>query len=362
MTLMLAPPGVVVSAQFKSPLTGSTYTVDSAGIVSVTSQTDVVSLQALGFQQLWGGRNNLGASTDPIVGSDNTADYQPGSIWINSTASPPRAWICVTAATGAAVWVQIGIGALIGSANDLNVGSATLAGLIQYYANAAVTPFSGGGQSSATSLTATISNVTSSVASSSPYDSVKFSMSAVGTTQVVFNTSANPIQVFGTGSATINGFTNTVGITLPAGSFFEGTLVATNTIVGRIYGMGLTTNVVYTTNTATSGTTLAGANVSGGINEVTLAMTGTMSGDSNAQLPLVSSLVAAIPNPVGGYSYKLRIVNESSANHTWTITTNTGWTLNGTMTIAQNTWRDFYLTLNSLTTATLQNVGTGTFS
>ena len=40
----------------------------------------------------------------------------------------------------------------------------------------------------------------------------------------------------------------------------------------------------------------------------------------------------------------------------------TGWTLTGTMTIANNTWREFVVTLNTLTTATLQNVAVGTFS
>jgi len=32
------------------------------------------------------------------------------------------------------------------------------------------------------------------------------------------------------------------------------------------------------------------------------------------------------------------------------------------MTIAQNTWRDFYVTLTSTSAATLQSIGTGTFS
>ena len=36
-----------------------------------------------------------------------------------------------------------------------------------------------------------------------------------------------------------------------------------------------------------------------------------------------------------------------------------GWTLSGTMTIPPGTFRDFYITFNSLTTATLQSVGAG---
>ena len=44
----------------------------------------------------------------------------------------------------------------------------------------------------------------------------------------------------------------------------------------------------------------------------------------------------------------------------FTLTTNTGWTLNGTMTIAVGAWREFIVKLTSLTAATLQNVGGGT--
>ena len=66
--------------------------------------------------------------------------------------------------------------------------------------------------------------------------------------------------------------------------------------------------------------------------------------------------------PKIGSTYRLRVINRSSGNFAWTMTTNTGWTLTGTMTIAQNTWRDFVVTLTSLTAATLQAVGVGTDS
>jgi len=52
-------------------------------------------------------------------------------------------------------------------------------------------------------------------------------------------------------------------------------------------------------------------------------------------------------------------VNHSSANFAWTVTTNTGWTLNGTMTVNQSTFRDFIMTITALgatPTATLQNI------
>jgi hypothetical protein len=372
MVMMLAPPGLSVGSSVKV-LSGGTYTVDSNFLVSVTSQFDAVNLKGMGFDQVQpGGRNNFGSTVDPTTGDDNTADYAPGSLWTNTTASPQRAWINLSAATAAAVWLQISAGGLIATAGSADFANLTLTAMLTNSAATAVTPFSGGGQASATALTLIFNNISSSVASSAPYDSAKLVASAAGLAQIAYNSSSHPVQLFGTGSDTITlegtTFAAGTGITMPASSLFIGNCLVAGNWIGFLLcpnvglGGGLTSNTAYNTNTATAGTTLTGANVTGGIIEVTLNMTGTMGGDSNAQLPTASNLFAAIPNPIVGVKYRLRVINSSSANHVWTITTNTGWTLNGTMTIAQNTWRDFYLALAASTTATLQNIGTGTFS
>lgn len=117
----------------------------------------------------------------------------------------------------------------------------------------------------------------------------------------------------------------------------------------------------YGTAANTTSFTATGAQVSGAAN-VVLDLTGTLGGGAAITLPLVTDLVAALPNAAAGMSYLLRVINDSSANFAWTVTTNTGWTLAGTMTVAQATFRDFVVTLTSLTTATLQQVGTGTTS
>jgi len=361
MVAMLAPPGFANGSSVKV-LSGTTYTVDTNGFVSVTSMVDAVALQNMGFYQIAGGRNNWTATVDPVVGNDTTQDYASGSLWINTTASPNRAWICVSNGTGAAVWLQISIGALIATANSATIAGLTLSGLLTHSASTGVTAFSGGGQASATQLTNEFSNITTATASSAPYDSVKPSAASVaGQKRFIANNAANPIQFFGNGSETVNGFASGTGVTLPVG--FLGDVFCP--VAGTLQIKNLpsfTTNFAYNTNTSTGGTTLTGANIAGGQLDVTLAMTGTMSGDSNAQLPTVANLVSAIPNAVANQLYKLRVVNESSANHVWTITTNTGWTLTGTMTIAQNTWRDFLLTLTTLSAGTLQSLGTGTYS
>jgi hypothetical protein len=361
MVAMLAPPGVSTGASVKV-LSGATYTVDANGYIQVTALVDAVALQNMGFSQVATGRNTYAASADPAVGNDNTEDYAPGSWWINTTASPNRAWVCVSAATGAAVWLQTSLGALIATANSATIAGLTLSGLITRSASTGVTAFSGGGQSSATQLTNDFSNVTTTSASSAPYDSVKFSaVMAPGQKRFVANNSTNPCQLFGFGSDSINGFASGTGVTLPVG--FMGDVLCP--VAGTLQIKGLpsfTGNFAYNTNSATSGTTLTGANITGGQIEVTLNLTGTLGGAANAQMPTVANLVSALPNAVAGQEYKLTIINSSSANDAWTVTTNTGWTLTGTMSIAQNTWRDFYLTLTSLSAATLQSLRTGTYS
>jgi hypothetical protein len=118
------------------------------------------------------------------------------------------------------------------------------------------------------------------------------------------------------------------------------------------------------TNSATASTTLTAANISGGSGEVYLNMTGALGGAANATLPTVAALLSLFPNPTVGASYTLRIINSSSGAFAWTVVTNTGWTLSGTMTIAQNTWREFVVNITNVATpaATLTAVGTGTQS
>jgi hypothetical protein len=176
--------------------------------------------------------NNLGATTNPGASNDSTQGYEVGSQWFNT--STKTAWVCVSAAAGAANWIEYG--------------------------------------SSGTIVSDT--------------------------------------------SSAYNAANNAAG--------FQAT----------------------------------GAQISGGSAFVELDLTGNPAGAANLQLPTVANLVAAIPGVAAGDSYTLRVKNSANSN-TWTVTTATGWTLNGTMSIATGTWRDFVLTFTSLAAATLQNAGGG---
>lgn len=128
---------------------------------------------------------------------------------------------------------------------------------------------------------------------------------------------------------------------------------------------GAVPHTAYSANTATTATTLSALATAGTTDQNTTTaivnMTGTLAAGANLTLPTVVDL-DAIQNAQVGDSYILRIINSSSGAFSWTVTTNTGWTLNGTMTVAQNTWREFFVNFTSTTTASLTTIGTGTYS
>ena len=118
----------------------------------------------------------------------------------------------------------------------------------------------------------------------------------------------------------------------------------------------------YNVNATVGSTTLSTGNLLGGSVLTVLNMTGTQTAAANLQVPTVANLVAAMSNPVAGQAWTLRVINSSSGAYAVTAVTNTGWTLAGTMSIADNTWREFIITLSTLSSATLQSIGTGTYS
>jgi hypothetical protein len=123
-------------------------------------------------------------------------------------------------------------------------------------------------------------------------------------------------------------------------------------------GLPLTEYAAIATNTPATPT---GAQFAGA-QDVTINLTAVLLGAGTLNTPTAVQIVAAIPGAQVGQTYKLRIINSSAGAFAWTVTAAAGVTLNGTMTIAQGTWRDFYVTLTSLTAVALQERGTGTQS
>ena len=97
-----------------------------------------------------------------------------------------------------------------------------------------------------------------------------------------------------------------------------------------------------------------------GANCVTLLNTGTT--PANLQMPLAADIIAALVSRVPtqelvGFTYELDIRNNSASANTATITTNTGVTLVGTMTIAQNATRRFLVQVLTASTISVTSVG-----
>lgn len=114
----------------------------------------------------------------------------------------------------------------------------------------------------------------------------------------------------------------------------------------------------YTSNSVTAGT-VSSATLASALGNYWL-QTGATPG--NQQLPSAANLLAALENGKAGMSVNVRIINTGSGTLTVTQDAGTTVTLVGSMTVAQNTFRDFVLNFPTATTATLTSVGTGTTS
>jgi hypothetical protein len=102
MTITLFAPAAYARYQ----TSGASYTADAKGVIAAAAAGDVIDLIRSGCAML-PAYDNLSATTDPSGSDDNTQDYAVGSRWLNSTAG--RAWTCLSAATGAAIWTLDGI-------------------------------------------------------------------------------------------------------------------------------------------------------------------------------------------------------------------------------------------------------------
>lgn len=84
----------------------------------------------------------------------------------------------------------------------------------------------------------------------------------------------------------------------------------------------------------------------------------TAANPGNLTTRTAAQMLADFPQARVGMSYMVRIIN-GQATGTATIVGDASVTVTGTATIAPNSYRDFVVTFNSATTATMQNAGGG---
>jgi hypothetical protein len=156
--------------------------------------------------------------------------------------------------------------------------------------------------------------------------------------------------------ASANGFAafqeNTTNLSLQLSSMGTGVVAITTNIP-----VFFTSPVTLDT---TSDVTYTAAQLKGGI------ILRDPNGGARADLfPTAAALVAAFPSCPVGTTFEIVIRNTADAAETITMTTNTGLTLSGTMTIAQNNQRRFWVRLTNVTSAseaaTIYSIGGATF-
>ena len=183
--------------------------------------------------------------------------------------------------------------------------SVSLTGLLYESVTDNLTAHAGGGQASALALTSELNRVTT-VATAN--DSVALPASAAGLSIVVVNSGANPMQVFGAGTDTINNVATATGVSQMPGSLVlyvchtAGTWYTTGLGVG--YSGSYETSSFKNSITAHAGGTQAGA-----------------IGDANAILPamlnrltVVASANDSVVLPVSVAGMVITVMNGAATN------------------------------------------------
>jgi len=118
--------------------------------------------------------------------------------------------------------------------------------------------------------------------------------------------------------------------------------------VNRVIAAVRIPRVIQNVNATTGAFTLAAADVNGASSVVTLRLTGAA--PTTVTLPTVTAMLATVIDPEDGMTWFLVVTNTGTG--TVTMTTNTGWTVGGTATVATPTTRWFKVTITSVASAT----------
>lgn len=171
----------------------------------------------------------------------------------------------------------------------------------------------------------------------------------VGT--AICDTSGNEIIKTPATASAVNEFTMTNAATLthPLLSATGGDTDISIRLAAKGLGVIVSANrmvelVTVTTQVTASDQTYTAAQLLGGI-----ILRDPAGGARADLLPTAANLVAAIPGCAVGTSFRFTLRNTADASETITVTTNTGVTLSGTMTVAQNNSKEFLIVLNNVT-------------
>lgn len=128
-------------------------------------------------------------------------------------------------------------------------------------------------------------------------------------------------------------------------------------VIDLMLSLGLagpkTKSTTVTTETTAGAVTYTAAQIIGGL------ILRDPAGAGRADLfPTAANIIAGLPDAQVGDSFEFLIRNDADAAETITMTTNTGLTLSGTMTIAQNNAKRFLAVITSSSAVSIYSLGT----
>lgn len=283
--------------------------------------------------------NKFDATTDPGVGNDTTQGYQPGSVWINVSAN--RAFVCVDAATGAAVWNESASGAAgqnlaPDASTPTGTGGAALSegGAGGTTSGAGGTASNRGGAATAGNSAGGAADTTGGAGSGNAAGGVGRvaggaggATGAGGAAQVVGGAGG---ATSGTGgAASVTGGAGTAGNANGGSAIIEGGAPHGSGVKGSVRQLGVVLKAQAAQVTQDTAVTLTPAQVLNGIIQSTPA------GAINLTLPLQADMDTAVPDAAANDSFDFSIINTSGGANTITVVANS-WTTVGVLTVAQN--------------------------
>lgn len=235
------------------------------------------------------------------------------------------------------------------------LNTPTITGETSTFAATDTISAAGSTQATGTALTTMLGNVATVTAG----QGVNLLASAAGRFELVTNTGTAGSVLYaqqGNTVDTINTIAGSIGVVTPAGAL----AFAVATAAGKIQAYGINPKkTALVANTASAAATLAASSLTQADNINVVNMTGSLAGGAVLTLPTVANYLAALPFANLNNGSVLRIMNSSAGNFAWTITANGSFTVAGTATVAQNTWRDMNLVVVNGTSVTATDMGGG---
>lgn len=218
------------------------------------------------------------------------------------------------------------------SGNISSVTNLTLTGLLTESVTSGITAGTTRTQAGATALTKEVNRVNTSTAPAAGTmlgDGVVLPAATAGLTIVVANNTANPVQVYGAGADTVNGQTNTVGVTQMQGSVVIYVASAAGTWVAEGIGTGFSGSLM--TESAVNGITAFAGGGQGSAVSLPAMMnrvTTVASANDSVKLPLatvglsVTAVNAAAANSMNVFPSTGDAINALGANAAFAVTAN----------------------------------------